>query len=359
MIRARKQEDELAVSVIDRGIGIHREHLDLIWNEFQQIESTANRRFGGTGLGLALVRKFVELQHGTVSVRSTAGEGSEFTFTLPLRFAGATIPSPIVGPDGILIPPGDRVLVVEDEDEAFNALRVYLQSAGYVPIRARSGEEAVRLARAVGPLAITLDIVLPEMDGWHVLRALKADSATADVPVIIVSMLENRDLALALGAQDYFVKPIEWARFLRRLGELASHRGSARAARLLLVDDDPAVHEMLEHELSKAGYIVDKARSGAEGLERAEKLRPDVIILDLLMPGMSGFELAERLRQRETTSRIPIVVLTAKELTADDRERLRNGVSGTVMKGSAAGARLIRAIRSLESSPRPLAPPAS
>jgi signal transduction histidine kinase/CheY-like chemotaxis protein/ligand-binding sensor domain-containing protein len=357
-IRARRQDDALAVSVIDRGIGIEREHLGLIWDEFQQVESSANRRFGGTGLGLALVKKFVELQHGTVSVRSEAGQGSEFTFTLPLRFAGATIPSPIVGPDGIVIPPGDRVLVVEDEDAAFNALRVYLQSAGYVPIRARSGEEAVRLARAVGPLAITLDIVLPEMDGWHVLRALKADSATSEVPVIIVSMLENRDLALALGAQDYFVKPIDWPRFLRRLADLTSRRGSVRGARLLLVDDDPAVHELLEHELGKAGYVLEKARSGAEGLERAEKTRPDVIILDLMMPGMTGFELAERLRQRETTARIPIVVLTAKELTAEDRERLRHGVSDLVMKGSAAGARLIRAIRSLEAS-RPPAPPVS
>jgi signal transduction histidine kinase/CheY-like chemotaxis protein len=351
-IRARKVEDSLSVSVIDRGIGIAPEHLSMIWDEFQQVDSAASRRFGGTGLGLSLVKKFVELQHGRVEVKSAPGEGSEFTFTLPLRFAGAAIPSPIVGPDGIVIPTGDRVLVVEDEDVAYETLRAYLQSAGYVPIRARSGEEAVKLARVVTPLAITLDIVLPEMDGWHVLRALKSDAATAGVPVIIVSMLENRELALALGAQDYFVKPIEWPRFLKRLSEITSRRVSGRGPRLLLVDDDEAVHALLEHELTKAGYLLDKATSGAEGLERAETLRPDVIILDLMMPGMSGFELAERLRQRESTARIPIVVLTAKELTAEDRERLRHDVTDLVPKGTSAGAGLIRAIRALDPTSR-------
>jgi len=241
------------------------------------------------------------------------------------------------------------VLVVEDEDASFETLRAHLQSAGYVPIRARTGEEAVRLARVTRPLAITLDIVLPEMDGWHVLRDLKGDAVTAAIPVIIVSMLDNRELAVALGAQDYFTKPIEWPRLLRRLGEITRRTG--RGARLLLVDDDESVHELLDHELTKAGYIVDKATSGAEGLERAEKTRPDVIILDLMMPGMSGFELAELLRQGETTARIPIVVLTAKDLTAQDRERLRHGASDLVMKGNAAASRLIRAIRSLERHP--------
>jgi len=352
-IRARPVNDSLAISVIDRGIGIASEHQALIWDEFQQVDTAASRRFGGTGLGLSLVKKFVELQRGTVSVKSTPGEGSEFTFTLPLRFTGPSIPSPIVSPSGVVIPAGDRVLVVEDEDESFDTLRAYLQSAGYVPIRARTGEEALKLARVMRPLAITLDIVLPEMDGWHVLRDLKEDSATARIPVIIVSMLENRDLAVALGAQDYFIKPIDWPRLLHRLAEITRRTG--RGARLLLVDDDASVHEMLDHELTKEGYILERAMSGPEGLERAEKTRPDVIILDLIMPGMSGFELAELLRRGETTSRIPIVVLTAKDLTAEDRERLRHDVSDLVPKGNAAAARLIRAIRSLEyqSAPTP------
>ncbi|HEY0159707.1 MAG TPA: response regulator [Thermoanaerobaculia bacterium] len=357
-IRARRDGESVAVTVIDRGIGIAPEHQAVIFDEFRQIDTTTSRTYGGTGLGLSLVRKFVELQRGTVSVSSKPGEGSEFTFTLPQRFAGAAIPSPIVGPDGVVVPPGERVLVVEDEDEAFEALSAYLQSAGYVPIRARSGEEALKLARAMRPRAITLDLVLPGMEGWQVLRTLKGNQDTCDLPVIIVSMQENRELALAFGADDYFVKPVDWPRLLRRLAEITGRDMLPRNARLLLIDDDLSVQHLLEQELAREGYVLEIATSGAEALERAERTPPDVIILDLMMPGMSGFEVAERLRQRESTSRIPILVLTAKDLTADDRDRLRDGVNGLVVKGSASGARLIRAIRSLgSSSPRAAAPP--
>ena len=344
---------DVAITVIDRGIGIAKENVGVIFDEFRQIDTATSRTYGGTGLGLSLVRKFVELQRGSVSVKSVLGEGSEFTFVLPMRFAGTAIPSPIVGRDGVVVPPGERVLVVEDEDEAYETISTYLHSAGYVSIRARSGEDALKLARVMRPLAITLDLVLPGIEGWQVLKSLKGDATTCDVPVIIISMLDNRELALAIGAEDYFTKPVEWPRLLRRLAEITGRDGSARAARLLIVDDDLDVHAMLEQELSKEGYVLDRAMTGAEALERAETLHPDVIILDLMMPGMSGFEIAETLRMREATSRIPIVVLTAKELTAEERERLRHWVSGMVIKGSAAGTRLIRAIRSLEASSNP------
>ncbi|MEA2489891.1 MAG: hypothetical protein QOH21_1683, partial [Acidobacteriota bacterium] len=364
-IRARRNEaangkaESITVTVTDSGIGIAPEHLAVIFDEFQQVDSATSRRYGGTGLGLSLVRKYVELQGGAVHVTSTPGEGSEFSFTLPRTFAGAAIPSPIVGRDGIVVPPGDRVLVVENEDESYDALSAYLQSAGYVPIRARNGEEALKLARVMRPLAITLDLVLPGMEGWNVLRELKNDEVTEDIPVIIVSMLDNRELALAIGADDYFVKPVDWPRLMRRLTAITSR--SAKAAHLLLIDDDEAVHAMLEQELARHGFVLDSAMSGAEGLARAEALKPDVIILDLMMPGMSGFEVAARLRMGEETSRIPIVVLTAKELTVADREQLRQATAGLVMKGSSAGARLISAIRSLgsRSSSSPAAAAAS
>jgi signal transduction histidine kinase/CheY-like chemotaxis protein/ligand-binding sensor domain-containing protein len=350
-IRATQTPGQMvAVSVTDAGIGIAPEHQTAIFDEFRQIDTATSRSYGGTGLGLSLVKKFVELQRGAVTLSSRLGEGSTFTFTLPLRFAGSTIPSPIVGPGGVVIPPGERVLVIEDEDESYDTLSAYLQTAGYVPIRARTGQEALDRARVMTPCAITLDLVLPGIEGWQVLKALKADEATAEIPVIIVSMLENSELALAFGANDYFVKPVDWPRLLRRLAEITGRDGHAGGARLLLVDDDVAVHQMLQQELTRAGYVLDSATTGAEALERAERLRPDVIILDLMMPGMSGFELAERLRQRESTAQIPIVVLTAKDLTEADRQRLRHGVSGLVMKGNAAGSRLIRAIRLLGSS---------
>ncbi|MEA2463947.1 MAG: hypothetical protein QOJ98_1694, partial [Acidobacteriota bacterium] len=296
----------------------------------------------------------LDLGVGFVPVRK-AGKlpGETHAIAYALEYGEAVLE---VHRDGIA--PGERVLVVEDENEAFDALSAYLQSAGYVPIRARCGEEAIKLARVMRPRAITLDLVLPGMEGWQVLRELKADPETCGIPVIIVSMIENRQLALAFGADDYFVKPVDWPRMLRRLAEITGRDALPRHARLLLIDDDLSVHQLLEHELANEGYVLETVTSAAEAIERAERVRPDVIILDLMMPGMNGFELAEQLRQRESTSSIPILVLTAKDLTPADRERLRHGVSGLVMKGSAAGARLIRAIRSLDSSPtRAAAPP--
>jgi signal transduction histidine kinase/DNA-binding response OmpR family regulator/ligand-binding sensor domain-containing protein len=358
-IRARRIEatddrpESIGIDVADPGIGIARENLNLIFEEFRQVDGTLNRQYGGTGLGLSLVRKFVELQSGTLTVDSEIGKGSTFTFTLPLHFAGTTIPSPIINVDGTVIPPGERVLVVEDEDVAYSTLATYLQAAAYVPIRARNGNEALRLARSIRPVAVTLDIVLPGVQGWDVLRSLKADAATSSLPVIIVSMIDNRELGLAFGADDYFVKPVDWTRLMRRLREITARTSAPKRPRLLLIDDDVSVHDMLEGELTKQGYQIEKAFSGAEGLERAEKSLPDVIILDLAMPGMSGFEVAAQLKEIESTARIPILAFTAKELTPEDREQLRGGFVGVVAKGSSAGRRLIQAIHALDTRSTP------
>lgn len=351
-IRGRRTSDMLVVSVIDTGIGIAPEHLAMIFDEFRQLDASASRPQGGTGLGLSLVRKFVELQRGKVGVVSRVGEGSEFTFSLPLRFSGAAIPSPIVSATGHVVPPGERILVVEHDDETFDTLSAYLQSAGYLPIRARTGGEVLELARIMRPRAVTLDLVLPDVEGWQVLRDLKSDASTAEIPVIIVSMVDHSEIAFSVGADDYFLKPVDWPRLLRRLADITRSDAVPNAARILVVDDDEGVHQMLEQQLSDQGYLVDSATSGQEALERAARARPDLIILDLMMPGMTGFEVAERLRTQASTARIPIVVFTAKDLTAADRERLRHGVQGTVMKGAAAGAGLLRAIRALE-APRP------
>jgi signal transduction histidine kinase/DNA-binding response OmpR family regulator/ligand-binding sensor domain-containing protein len=342
-----ERPESVRIDVIDCGIGIAQENLALIFEEFRQVDGTLNRQYGGTGLGLSLVRKFVELQGGTLTVASEVGKGSTFTFTLPVHFAGTTIPSPIINVDGTVIPPGERVLVVEDEDLAYSTLAAYLQAAAYVPIRARSGDEALRLARSIRPVAVTLDIVLPGAQGWDVLRALKADPVTASLPVIIVSMIDNRELGLAFGADDYFVKPVDWTRLMRRLREITVRTAAPKRPRLLLIDDDVSVHDMLEAELTKQGYRIEKAFSGAEGLQRAEASMPDVIILDLAMPGVSGFEVAAQLKQSDTLSRIPILAFTAKELTTDDREQLR-GFHAVVAKGASSGKRLIHAIHALD-----------
>ncbi|MEK6376169.1 MAG: response regulator [Acidobacteriota bacterium] len=336
-------DGKLSISVSDQGIGIDPQHHEVIFEEFRQVDASVRRTFGGTGLGLALVKRFIELQGGTVRVDSAPGRGSTFTFILPLRSQAAVVsrePLPTALP-----PRAESVLVIEDDAHAYDLIASALSSAGYLPIRARHGEEAIKLARESRPLAVTLDLVLPGMDGWEVLKRLRTDDATRDVPVVIISIVDNRDLGLALGADDYFVKPVDRSRFLDRVWELTSARGSK--PRVLMIDDDATIHAVLGDELTRLGYTVDSALSGDDGVEAANGNAPDVIILDLMMPGMSGFEVAGALKDNPATANIPILVLTSKDISDDDRRMLHSKVSTFVRKGVSARDQLVREIRRL------------
>jgi signal transduction histidine kinase/CheY-like chemotaxis protein len=348
-IRAWLDDSAITVAVRDEGIGIDAENHQLIFEEFRQVDGTARREFGGTGLGLALVRRFVELQGGRVTVESRLGAGSTFTFTLPVRSRAAVVTRTPETPASSM----GRVLVVEDDANAFELIANALGSAGYLAIRARHGDEAMRLAKDSRPAAVTLDLVLPGMDGWEVLKRLKNDDATRELPVVIISMVDNRDLGLALGADDYFVKPVDRARLLDRLREITARGGK----RLLVIDDDAAVQTLLEEDLSALGYAIDKAFNGEDGLRAAEERAPDVIILDLMMPGMSGFEVAGSLKQNPRTANIPILVLTSKEISTEERAVLHTKVTSFVQKGTSARDQLVREIRRV-TAPAPPAPSA-
>ncbi|HVT43886.1 MAG TPA: response regulator [Thermoanaerobaculia bacterium] len=345
----REHGGKLAISVIDRGIGIAPEDQQLVFEEFRQVDSSSRREFGGTGLGLALVRKFVELQNGTVSLESAIGEGSCFTVTLPLRFDGATRGADVLEthPAGRT---GERVLIVEDDAAAYESISRTLSSAAYIPIRARYGEEAVRLARSLRPVAITLDLVIPGSDGWEVLKQLKSDALTRDIPVLIVTVVDNRELGIALGADDYFLKPLDSGRLIDRLQQLVAT--SARRPRVLLIDDDRTVREMLAGELQRHGYELISADSGTAGIKSAISEQPDLVVLDLLMPGISGFEVAKILKEMSETSHIPILILTAKDLTAGEKQKLQMQIAALVPKGESTASRLVAAIRQLETRQR-------
>ena len=343
-IRARLNDGAVTLSVRDEGIGIDPAHHALVFEEFRQVDGSARREFGGTGLGLALVKKFVELQGGRVGVESALGKGSTFSFTLPVRSLAAVVARIPEPPPPRT--PANRVLVVEDDANAYELIASALGSAGFLSIRARHGDEAVRMARESHPAAVTLDLVLPGMDGWEVLKHLKGDAATRNIPVVIISMIDNRDLGMALGADDYFVKPVDRDRLLARLREIiASRGGNGAAPRILVIDDDDAVHTLMAEDLAGLGFAIGKALSGEEGLHAAEEVTPDVIILDLMMPGMSGFEVAALLKSNPRTAGIPILVLTSKEISQADRQLLHTNVTSFVRKGRSAKEQLVSEIR--------------
>jgi signal transduction histidine kinase/DNA-binding response OmpR family regulator len=342
--------DSITVSVADPGIGIAPADQEVIFHEFRQADQSSSRNFGGTGLGLALVKKFVELQGGVVGLESELGRGSTFSFALPLVAAARDEVVAVAGsPTELQLAGSNRILVVEDDMVAYQTLSRCLSAAGYFPIRARLGEEAMQMARLLKPTAITLDLSLPDLSGWEVLKEIKRDRATADIPVVIISMMDNRELGLTLGAEDYFVKPVDRERLVARLREIAPPVDGGTGSRLLIIDDDPALHELLDLELGPLGYEVAHAFSGGAGVEQAVSRTPDAVVLDLMMPDVTGFEVAEMLQAREETAHVPIVVLTAKELTISERQRLRGKIAALVQKGQATPLRLVAAIRDLES----------
>ena len=359
------------IRVADQGIGISPEDQIAIFEEFRQVDGEVTRAHGGTGLGLTLVRRFAEMHGGIVSLDSVAGRGSTFTVCLPIdasrelltprkppevSAAGAaesevaeacTVESSAGKADLEALGGGPVVLVVEDDEPFYRALAADLKGAGYQPRWAHHGEQALELARELGPAAITLDLALPGIDGWEVLKALKDDPELAGVPVVIVSLHENHELGFALGAEDYFLKPLERHRFLTRLKELLGD-DAATSRPALIVDDDPQVHQLLEEELARAGYEVLAAHDGREGLELAASRTPAIIVLDLMMPQINGFEVAAALRENPATAGIPIIVLTAKELTPEDRERLHGKIQGVLSKTPMDRRLIVRSIREVE-----------
>ncbi len=370
--------------VIDQGIGIAAVDQETIFQEFRQVDGESTRAHGGTGLGLALVRRFAEMHGGLVAVDSIPGQGSTFRVWLPAD-ASQVMLTPGAGSaearvaervealvaepaESLVADSGPVVMVVEDDELFYRALAADLERAGYRTFWARAGEEALRRIAEVRPAAITLDLALPGMDGWEVLKALKDDPAAAHVPVIIVSLLENHELGFALGAEDYFLKPLERRVFLERLRELlgdarsprssragssragSSRAGSSRAAvrPALIIDDDPQVHEILEQELIRAGYEVLAAHDGQRGLELARVRRPAIVVLDLMMPQMNGFEVATQLREDPRTAGIPIVVLTSKELSSRDRQRLQGKIEGLLSKAPMDRKWIVQSLKRIE-----------
>jgi signal transduction histidine kinase/CheY-like chemotaxis protein len=348
-VRARRVGDRAEVAVADTGVGIDPSDQDRIFREFQQAGQQE-----GSGLGLALARSLVALHGGRLWVESEPGSGSTFIFTLPVRqkaVSETTAPEPPLAiAETAPIPRASKaapatVLLVEDDPRSVELLTLYLEGDGFEVVACGDGLAGMETARRRRPDAIVLDIMLPDLSGWDFLSLVKGDETTARIPVVIVSMLDERGKGLALGAADYLVKPVSRDDLLAALHPIIADRLGDGSCKVLTIDDDPVAIKLIETVLGEKGFTVVGALSGGEGVQAARTQRPDLIILDLLMPETDGFEVVDRLQADPSTAEIPIVILTAKSIAPEERERLAAHVAHLAAKASFSPAEFVELVR--------------
>lgn len=350
-------ENYLEIKVSDTGIGISEEDQARLFKPFTQIDSTLARRHQGTGLGLAMVRRLAELHGGSVTLHSVMNQGSTFTVYLPWRTSAphshdhtpATITVRPVE-DTVLVEEVTEqgqllALVIEDDDQAAEVLRLQLDSVGFRMMRASTAEEALELAERNCPDLITLDILLPGMDGWEFLERFKQHPLFSTVPVVIISIVADRGRGLSLGASHVMQKPVAREDLNAALTAMGFTSDAGNEYTGLVVDDDPKAVQMVTVQLENFGYKTLVAFGGAEGINTARQRRPDFIVLDLMMPEVNGFEVVEALKSNVETAGIPILILTAKQITPEDRMRLEGAVKKILEKSEFNHGRFIGEIR--------------
>src|SRR3989449_6964483 len=335
------------ISVKDTGIGISAESQRVIFEEFVQGDGSSTRRHGGTGLGLSTVRKRVEMHGGAITVSSEPGQGSTFSFTVPAWASGqaalgATQRRPLRRPNQGL--PGAAILVVDDDPSVRQLISRHLEQEGWKTVQASNAADALQLAREIRPMLITLDIMMPDASGWWVLEKLKEDPLTAGIPVLVVTIVEDQRLVFALGASDYLGKPYDRGALIAKIHRLLP---SLDGKRVLVRDDDPEPRTMLAKILTEERAEVIGAAGGDEAMAMIAQSPPDLVLLDLMMPGMSGFEMVARLRAQPAAAGIPVMIVSAKELTAEDVLTLNGHIQRFVAKGSIEPKGLTNAVRQM------------
>jgi signal transduction histidine kinase/CheY-like chemotaxis protein len=330
-VEARWRERDASIAVIDNGVGIAADDLERIFEEFSQVGDITARE-AGTGLGLALSRRLAEAHGGAITVTSELGRGTRFEVHLPDARAASVPPPAAFLP---AVEPGTSpVLVIEDDPGAVRLLREYLEADGYEVVVAVDGVAGIEAARQYAPAAILLDVLLPGIDGWEVLRRLKADEELRGVPVVVITVVDERNVAMSLGAVDYFLKPVRPHELLARLAQYTfTTKVKQRRVPVLTVDDDPAARELVASALRAEGFDVVAAASGEEALRLAEEDPPELVICDLVMPDMDGYEVVNRLHANDATKDATILIVTGHDLTPADRERLNGKVADILAKG--------------------------
>src|SRR3984893_17920314 len=343
-------QDCIAFAVADSGIGMTPEQLGRLFEEFSQGDATTARQYGGTGLGLAITRRLCQMMGGDVSVTSEVGKGTTFMVRLPVAAAAVSVRDE-VRDAGTDVPSGNCVLVIDDDATALDLIADYLRQAGFAVITAAGGREGLKRAKDHHPIAITLDVMMPDIDGWTVLAALRGDPQLADIPVVMATIVDERRQGMTLGAVGYLTKPIDRDKLVEIMRRYGAPSGPTR---VLVVEDDPTQRDRARSLLEPPQWLVTEAENGRAALERLKDTVPDVIILDLMMPEMDGFQLVAALQQHPQWRRIPVVVVTALDLSAQDRARLNSGVETVLLKEAFKPSDLIDGLRRLVAKTRHL-----
>jgi signal transduction histidine kinase/CheY-like chemotaxis protein len=350
--RERSNEgDRIHINVTDAGIGIAEDKIENVFEAFSQADVSTTRNYGGTGLGLPISRRFCRMMGGDLTATSEVGVGSTFTIELPaevdaLKEAKAAARSKEMEQE-IATAGENPILVIDDDPNSRELLLRTLEMDGHIVVTAASGEEGLDLAERLKPSLITLDIMMPEMDGWTVLRRLKANPDLEHIPVIMASIVADKDMGYTLGAVESLTKPIDRKLLLQTVRQFVTSQGNGH---VLVVEDDEPTRTLQRRVLEESGWDVSEAENGAVGLERVSERKPDLILLDLMMPVMDGFEFLLILRQKKENRSIPIIVITAKDLTDEDRRQLDGGVEYIVDKSAFSQDELLEQLRELVAS---------
>jgi signal transduction histidine kinase/CheY-like chemotaxis protein len=355
----RDGSDWICISVTDSGIGISEEKIESVFEAFSQADESTTRDYGGTGLGLPISRRFCRMMGGDLTATSEVGVGSTFTIELPAEVdalkeakAAAAAEEKKASQEKVAKDKEQEVttveenpiLVIDDDPNSSELLLRTLELDGHMVVTAASGEEGLDLARRLKPSLITLDIMMPGMDGWTVLRELKADPELEHIPVIMASIVADKEMGYTLGAVESLTKPIDRKLLLQTVRQYAGPQGNRR---VLLVEDDESTRSLQRRALEESGWEVSQAENGAVGLERVAESKPDLILLDLMMPVMDGFDFVIAFRQHAENRSIPIIVITAKDLTDEDRRQLEGGVEYIIDKGAFTQDELLNEVRSM------------
>ncbi len=354
-VAIRRFVNEIEVIVEDQGIGIKPEDLSRLFQAFQQGNNAKGPK-EGTGLGLVITKRLVELHGGHIKVESEWGKGSTFRFRIPMVVAGEVIESAdqllrIVGEQPATLPDGNKplILIIEDNPQAGQLIQMYLQEAGYRTEIARDGAEGLERAKRIKPNVITLDMIMPVKDGWQVMKELKRHPICKSIPIIIISITDEKKLGFSMGAVDYFVKPVNKDDLITALKRIPLKLHSQKQhPKVLIIDDDRTAAELIQVMLEAEGYEVLKTMNGKEGVRLAGTESPDLIILDLIMPDISGFNVAYQLKQNPATRSTPIIILTSMEVDEDTKEQMQGFISTIMSKSRFTKKDLLREISTIE-----------